>query len=87
MAAKQTEPVTIISLRKLSQAAPEPQQKGKTIPQTPAFKQVLNIAIIMNYIFRGEVKAVGQLVDCLPNLHKVLNLILSTTAAHVYNPT
>ncbi|XP_032763150.1 putative transporter SVOPL [Rattus rattus] len=27
MAAKQTEPVTIISLRKLSQAAPEPQQK------------------------------------------------------------
>lgn len=32
MAAKHTEPVTLISLQKLSQSAPEPQQKGKTIP-------------------------------------------------------
>lgn len=48
MAAKQTEPVTIISLRKLSQAAPEPQQKGETIPKNPTFKLVLNIVIIMS---------------------------------------
>lgn len=50
MAAKQTEPVTIISLRKLSQATPEPQQKGKTlsIPEGSAFKLVLSIVKIQN---------------------------------------